>query len=69
MNEVFPVPVVIKNSDGSCMVALPDGVNLVTMKLAGAEQVVAQFLGELDHDDEFRIGFIPALKRATQVSQ
>ena len=46
MNEVFPVPVVIKNSDGSCTVSLPDGVNLVTMNFAGAEEVVAQFLGD-----------------------
>ena len=69
MNEVFPVPVVIKNSDGSCTVSLPDGVILVTMNFAGAEEVVAQFLGDIEEDDEFRIGFIPALKRATQVSQ
>ena len=57
------VPVVVKNEDGSCVVAFPDGVQLVTANLDGAAQVVDYYLRAEERESRNQIGFIPAMER------
>ena len=58
------VPVVVKNEDGSCVVAFPDGVQLVTANLDGATQVVDYYFRAEEKEGRNRIGFVAAMERA-----
>ena len=61
------VPVVVKNEDGSCVVAFPDGVQLVTASLDGAAQVVDYYFRAEEKESGNRIGFVAAMERANCV--
>jgi hypothetical protein len=60
MFDECETPVVVKNEDGSCLVALPDGVQLMTVNIEGAHKVVEYYLGaeERERSEKPRIGFI-----------
>jgi|TARA_R110000824_G_scaffold185997_16_gene367170 hypothetical protein len=58
MDENFIVPVVVRNADGSCLVAFPDGTRLAAIGLEGAQEIVNHFYGEEEEEDApRRIGF------------
>jgi len=56
----FGLPVVVKNEDGSCLVSLPDGVQLMVASIDGAHKVVEYFMGSEDREraTKPRIGFV-----------
>jgi|TARA_R100001594_G_C4043463_1_gene263673 hypothetical protein len=58
MEETFIVPVVVREADGSCLVAFPDGTRLAAPGLDGAQQIVNHFYGEEEEEEPRRkIGF------------
>ena len=56
MEETYPVPVAIQNEDGSCLVAFPDGLQLVATGIEGAHEILDHYLGPQDTPQR-RIGF------------
>ena len=58
MDANFIVPVVLRNADGSCVVAFPDGTRLAAPGLDSAEAIVNHFYGEEEEEEPQRkIGF------------
>ena len=58
MEETFIVPVVVREADGSCLVAFPDGTRLAAPGLDGAEQIVNHLYGDEEVEEPRRkIGF------------
>ena len=58
MDETFIVPVVVRNADGSCVVAFPDGTRLAATGLESAQTMVNHFYGEVEEEEPQRkIGF------------
>jgi len=58
MEETFIVPVVVRHTDGSCIVAFPDGTRLAATGLDTAQTIVNHFYGEEEEEaPQRRIGF------------
>tara|TARA_Y100000296_G_C5027698_1_gene183142 strand:+ start:101 stop:334 length:234 start_codon:yes stop_codon:yes gene_type:complete len=53
------VPVVVRHTDGSCLVAFPDGTRFATVGIDAAQEVVNHFYAEEQEAEEpkRRIGF------------
>ena len=51
MVETFIVPVVVREADGSCLVAFPDGTRLAAPGLDGAQQIVNHYYGEEEEEE------------------
>tara|TARA_B100000686_G_scaffold257125_1_gene269105 strand:+ start:713 stop:919 length:207 start_codon:yes stop_codon:yes gene_type:complete len=56
MEETYTVPVVVKNEDGSCLVAFPDGLQLVATGIDAAHEILDHYL-EPHETLKRRIGF------------
>tara|TARA_R100000808_G_C2102741_1_gene119282 strand:- start:694 stop:879 length:186 start_codon:yes stop_codon:yes gene_type:complete len=60
IDQVEPFPVVIKNEDGTCLVSLPDGVQLMVASIDGAHKVVEYYMTAFERESasKRRIGFV-----------
>jgi len=52
----LPVPVVVKEVDGTCMVSFPDGTALAAVNMSQAEEIVNYYF--TSDEPKRRIGFV-----------
>ena len=58
MSEVVPVPLIVQEVDGSCIVHFPAGHGVATLDLDSARDAVNQYLGiEAEDKPKRKIGF------------
>jgi len=58
MSEVVPVPLIVQEVDGSCIVHFPAGHGVATLDLDSAREAVNQYLGiEAEDKPKRKIGF------------
>ena len=57
MSEVVAVPLIVQETDGSCIVHFPAGHGVATLDLDSAREAVNQYLGIEQDKPKRKIGF------------
>ena len=57
MNDAATVPLIVQETDGSCIVHFPAGHGIATIDLDSAREAVNQYLGIEEDKPKRKIGF------------